>query len=106
MFCDYFNYDFEILKDLGQYEIKDYVSKFKANKTKVYCYETESGKQIVKASGYKKGTLSFEELWKNDVLPARYAQLRKCEDNGEIYNYRIDACDFFLLKQTQERLVF
>ena len=99
--CKYFGYDFNILKDLGQYEIKDYITKFKANKTKVYCYETKSGNKVIKASGYRKDELNFE-----DMLPARYAQLRKREDDDEIYSYRIDACDFFLLQQAQDRLVF
>ena len=72
----------------------------------MYCYETKSGNKVIKASGYRKDELNFEDMWEKDMLPARYAQLRKREDDDEIYSYRIDACDFFLLQQAQYRLVF
>lgn len=50
-FCNELGYDFEKLKDLGQFEIKAEIDKFGAFSAKHYCYHTKDDHFEVKAAG-------------------------------------------------------
>lgn len=60
--CERMGYDYEVLKELGTFKVEDYVIDFIANKTKQYGYiDSEAGEHI-KCSGYKEGSLNYQNL--------------------------------------------
>lgn len=70
-FCNKFGYDYEKLKNLGTFQIKNEISKFKAITQNVYMYTSiTDGKIHLKASGSSKTTVELDDsLYDLDKIP-------------------------------------
>lgn len=69
-FCEEFGYDYDKLINLGTFQIKDEIVRFKAITQKVYMYKTKSGKMVLKASGSSKTTVPLDDsLFKYNRIP-------------------------------------
>ena len=62
-FCEKFGYDYNKLKKIGTFEIKNEIKKFKAIKQKIYMYTTNDDRLILKAAGCNKR----EEILNDDI---------------------------------------
>lgn len=60
-FCNKEGYEFDKLKDLGKFELKYEIKKFKALKQKEYVFTTTSDKVIVKAAGCNKEEMPLDD---------------------------------------------
>lgn len=60
-FCNKEGYDFNKLKELGKFELKYEIKKFKALKQKEYVFTTTSDKVIVKAAGCNKEEMPLDD---------------------------------------------
>lgn len=75
-FCEKFGYNFDKLKDLGTFCVKEHIKKFKAFGPNSYMYTKEDGKTILKASGCPKEYRAklteqqIEDLYDADYIPA------------------------------------
>lgn len=68
--CDRLNCDTELLKELGKFETKHHIKKFKALCQKEYLYTTIEDEIIVKAAGCSKEQMKVDDnLYKLDKLP-------------------------------------
>ena len=56
-FCDTYDYDFEVLKDLGTFKIEAEINKLKVWASKTYCYKKNNGQVVLKAAGLVKGNI-------------------------------------------------
>lgn len=61
IFCEKFGYDFDKLKKIGTFEIKNKIKKFKAIKQKIYMYTTEDDKLVLKAAGCNKREVELDD---------------------------------------------
>ena len=62
--------DYELLKELGKFEVKHHIKKFKALCQKEYLYTTTENKIIVKAAGCSKEQMKVDDdLYKANKLP-------------------------------------
>lgn len=69
-FCDRFGYDYNKLMNLGTFQIKDEIVRFKAITHKIYMYKTKSGKMVLKAAGSTKNTVPTDDsLFKYNRIP-------------------------------------
>lgn len=69
-FCKLFGYEYEPLKDLGTFQIKDEIVKFKAITHKIYMYKTKNDDMVLKAAGSSKTTVILDEsLFGLDKIP-------------------------------------
>lgn len=82
-FCDQYNYEYEVLKDLGTFKVEYHIKKFKALKRKEYLFTTEveeknpitgekvkKDKIVVKAAGCSKEEMPLtDDLYKMPQLP-------------------------------------
>ncbi len=69
-FCDQYGYDYEVLKDLGTFNVEHRIKKFKALKRKEYLFTTVDDKIIVKAAGCSKEEMPLtDDLYKVSQLP-------------------------------------
>lgn len=66
--CELRGWDIEVLHDLGKFEIEHTITHLFASKQKQYGYITTDGDEIVKCSGYERGSISYEQL-KSMQLP-------------------------------------
>ena len=70
LICDMFDLDFEQLKELGKFELKHRINKFKALCQKEYLYTTIEGTMIVKAAGCNKDEMKVDDsLYNLPKLP-------------------------------------
>lgn len=70
-FCDKYNYDYELLKDLGTFDIEAEIVKMKVIKQKQYMYTTKEGKMVLKAAGCDKRSITLDDsLYSLDKIPA------------------------------------
>lgn len=60
-FCEKFGYDFENLKKIGTFEIKNEIKKFKAIKQKIYMYTTTDDRLILKAAGCNRREVELDD---------------------------------------------
>ncbi len=81
-FCDIYGYDFEALKELGNFEVEHHIKKFKALKRKEYLFTTTDDKIIVKAAGCNKEEMEVnDKLYDVSKLPVGSRVFSYC-DNG------------------------
>lgn len=88
--CNEFSYPTEA-RDLGTFEVDAEIKRFRAWKTKVYCYETTAGKLEIKAAGTDKDDLegvtadmAFNKSWQpklsamtvNVVTDGHYSEIK------------------------------
>lgn len=68
-YCELFGYDYDKLKKLGTFQIKNKILKFKAITNKIYMYKTEDN-MILKAAGSSKDTVDIDDsLFELDKVP-------------------------------------
>lgn len=68
-FCELFYYDYEILKNLGTFEIEKEIAKFRAITQKVYMYETIDGEFKLTAAGLDQKTITVnKDLFEKEKL--------------------------------------
>lgn len=60
-FCEKFGYDFNSLRKIGTFEIKNEIKKFKAIKQKIYMYTTTDDKLILKAAGCNRREVKLDD---------------------------------------------
>lgn len=68
-FCKLFDYDYEILKNLGTFEIEKEIVKFRAITQKVYMYETKDGEFKLVAAGLNQDTIDVNaEMFEKEKI--------------------------------------
>lgn len=60
--CALRGWDISTLCDLGKFALEHTITHFYASKQKQYGYITTAGEEIVKCSGYERGSISYERL--------------------------------------------
>lgn len=60
-FCKKYNYDYELLKDLGTFKIEKKIKKFKAVTQKIYMYTTTDNKFHLTCAGLDQSTVKVDE---------------------------------------------
>ena len=60
-FCKKYNYDYELLKDLGTFKIEKKIKKFKAVTQKIYMYTTTDNKFHLTCAGLDQSTIKVDE---------------------------------------------
>lgn len=92
-FCNKEGYDFDKLKELGKFECKYEIKKFKALKQKEYVFTTTSDKVIVKAAGCNKEEMPLDDsVYSMNKLPVGTRVFPKinekvtmCNKDGKTY---------------------
>ena len=67
--CEEYGYDFEVLKNLGNFIIENKIIRFRAIANKQYAYKCESGAVIVKAAGCVKQPYYSDEVFESREMP-------------------------------------
>lgn len=68
--CEEYGYDFEVLKNLGNFMVECNIVKFRAIANKQYAYKREcDGEVIVKAAGCVKQSHYGDEVFESSVMP-------------------------------------
>ena len=67
--CEEYGYDFEVLKNLGNFIIENKIIRFRAIANKQYAYKCESGVVIVKAAGCVKQPYYSDEVFECREMP-------------------------------------
>lgn len=88
-FCDEYNYDFDILKNLGTFKIEAEIKKLKVWTTKTYCYKKLNGEVELKAAGLVKDNIAIDDtlFYMKELDYTRYSfpTVVKAKDGEEGY---------------------
>ena len=89
-FCDQYGYDFEALKELGNFEVEYEIKKFRALKRKEYLFTTKDDNIVVKAAGCNKEEMPLDDsLYEVNQLPVGTRTFSYCDDG--YYERKLDG---------------
>lgn len=104
-FCDLFGYDYEILKNLGTFEIEKEIIKFKAITQKVYMYETKNGEFKLTAAGLDQKTINIDKsLFEKEKLDYGSRTFKFVKD-GTYYEKTLSGEDMILMSICEASMV-
>lgn len=100
--CKLRGWDVGVLCDLGKFELEHTITHFYAAKQKQYGYICADGEEIVKCSGYERGSISYEQLIKMN-LPQMNIKKYYIDENDEFRFDSITREEYLMMMQMSER---
>lgn len=77
--CNKFNYNFDLIKGLGEFKLEVEAVKFKSIDIKAYMYTTKDGEFITKAAGCDKKYQRLDDsLYEKDYIPLGKVLFQRC----------------------------
>lgn len=99
--CKKRNWDIDLLGGIGKFDIEHEIKSFCANRTKQYGYICNDGEEIVKASGYKKNSITYEQLRTKKMPPMEIELYYKIDD--DIFSTTLSREEYLLMKEQSKK---